>query len=554
MIYEENSGHIVLFCDNGYSYSEGVFEYSKTAYWIENYSVVKEITYTREGYSHYSGTIADLNQDGWIDHIYSIDEVEGEYIKTFCNIKLGNGDTFGEAIRLGEFDCGTGTVVIDLDGDGDLDISSDYSITYDQNGEYISYSGRSTVGNTQFYYGECWDTGMSGCYNTFWGPHILSDVDNDGDLDRIVGKPGSGGFDPVSIHWNPAFPDDDGDGVDDRDDLCLSTNSGAAVDAQGCSDSERDTDQDGVTDDADLCGSTPPSAEVDSDGCADTQKDTDGDGVSDAIDQCLETPEGSSVNLNGCAMSEIDSDTDGIVDADDDCPNTGDGSVVDSNGCADDDIVDLDGDNDGVRDSVDLCPNTSGGSVIDVNGCEIIYTPPPDNSGSNSNEESDSQGESDGGGFWSIFCCIIVVLGILGAIGAMQHESGSDQFAVNVQQHTPVNVQQTVVVQQPVVQPQPVYQPAPVPVQTTPTVVKETKSSQEQVVGEAVSQYGDAVTGTKITNDAEAITRAASRAAIEAYRMGQSDAKQDTKPRCKSCQSPVEANWKFCVHCNESLP
>ena len=43
--------------------------------------------------------------------------------------------------------------------------------------------------------------------------------------------------------------DDDGDGVNNDDDLCPNTPDGETVDANGCSDSQQDTDGDGVTDD-----------------------------------------------------------------------------------------------------------------------------------------------------------------------------------------------------------------------------------------------------------------------------------------------------------------
>ena len=47
--------------------------------------------------------------------------------------------------------------------------------------------------------------------------------------------------------------DDDGDGVSDDVDICPDTPNGEAVDANGCSDSQKDTDGDGVTDDVDNC-------------------------------------------------------------------------------------------------------------------------------------------------------------------------------------------------------------------------------------------------------------------------------------------------------------
>jgi hypothetical protein len=64
------------------------------------------------------------------------------------------------------------------------------------------------------------------------------------------------------------------------------TPAGEAVDANGCSDSQKDADNDGVTDDIDQCPMTPAGEAVDANGCSDSQKDADNDGVTDDIDQC----------------------------------------------------------------------------------------------------------------------------------------------------------------------------------------------------------------------------------------------------------------------------
>ena len=63
-----------------------------------------------------------------------------------------------------------------------------------------------------------------------------------------------------------------------------------------------DTDGDGVTDDIDQCSDTPDGAAVDVNGCADSQKDTDGDGVTDDIDQCPNTTGGATVDEKGCEL------------------------------------------------------------------------------------------------------------------------------------------------------------------------------------------------------------------------------------------------------------
>ena len=54
--------------------------------------------------------------------------------------------------------------------------------------------------------------------------------------------------------------------------------------------------------DIDQCADTPGGFSVDANGCSDTQKDSDGDGVTDDIDQCADTPSGASVDANGCEI------------------------------------------------------------------------------------------------------------------------------------------------------------------------------------------------------------------------------------------------------------
>ena len=52
----------------------------------------------------------------------------------------------------------------------------------------------------------------------------------------------------------------------------------------------------------DQCPSTPNGETVDANGCSDSQKDTDGDGVTDDLDQCPNTPTGETVDANGCPL------------------------------------------------------------------------------------------------------------------------------------------------------------------------------------------------------------------------------------------------------------
>ncbi|MCH7527300.1 MAG: thrombospondin type 3 repeat-containing protein, partial [Planctomycetes bacterium] len=220
-------------------------------------------------------------------------------------------------------------------------------------------------------------------------------------------------MDPDGTDPPPEQPlDRDDDGVADDDDQCLDTPDGAAVNDDGCADSQLDSDGDGVSDEADLCADTPPEtdvdetgcdlggrpvpgdrpvpdtdadgvpdgsdncpntpadATVDTDGCAANQRDTDGDGVTDNIDQCANTPAGSEVDDFGCRPDQQpapDEDNDGVPDDVDACLETPAGAIVDADGCE----IQVDTDNDGVTDDVDLCPNTAAGTLVDSTGCRI---------------------------------------------------------------------------------------------------------------------------------------------------------------------------------------
>jgi outer membrane protein OmpA-like peptidoglycan-associated protein len=156
------------------------------------------------------------------------------------------------------------------------------------------------------------------------------------------------------------FLDDDGDGVQNRDDQCPTTPLGVSVDAVGC---RVDSDGDGVFDEDDQCPATPAGVRVDSRGC---RVDSDGDGVFDEDDACPNTPAGAEVDRNGCP---VDRDNDGVPDFRDDCLNTPAGDEVDARGCT----VVRDSDGDGVPDAQDRCPNTGAGVQVDAVGCPILF-------------------------------------------------------------------------------------------------------------------------------------------------------------------------------------
>jgi outer membrane protein OmpA-like peptidoglycan-associated protein len=161
--------------------------------------------------------------------------------------------------------------------------------------------------------------------------------------------------------------DTDADGVKDNADRCPNTPAGEPVDANGCARSQLDADGDGVTDTADKCPDTPKGQPVDANGCSDSQKDDDKDGVTNSADKCPGTPAGEQVDANGCSASQRDSDGDGVNDAADACANTPKGVPVDSRGCP------RDSDGDGVPDGTDKCPNTPNGQAVDESGCPILF-------------------------------------------------------------------------------------------------------------------------------------------------------------------------------------
>lgn len=165
--------------------------------------------------------------------------------------------------------------------------------------------------------------------------------------------------------------DSDGDGVNDDDDACPDTPSGASVDADGCALSQLDTDNDGVADDVDICPGTEASADVNADGCALSQLDSDGDLVTDDIDTCPDTEAGAEVDSAGCSAAQRDTDDDGLSDADDNCPFTANSDQADLDGDGVGDVCDPDVDGDGVANGADQCPASGSVSLINAAGCSL---------------------------------------------------------------------------------------------------------------------------------------------------------------------------------------
>jgi hypothetical protein len=347
--YEENSGFTILVC----SMSQFSGERTKVMWTNSGEIVNEEIFITPLENSQHPlvfdglGGLGDLNQDGWMDYLRSpnVDE---------CYAYLGSSIGFDseQGIKIGDFECNNGMNIIDLDGDGDLDISGDNTLAFNNDGnwEYM--------------------TSATGRDNSFWGPHSISDLDNDGDYDRIVST------DNLEIFFNPSILDTDGDSVEDQFDLCMDTDSSEISNSAGCSLSQIDSDYDGIYDSNDLCSDTPLGFEIDSNGCAEYQKDDDNDGINNSLDECPNTPNGDLINIRGCSFEDsqdLDSDGDGVLDSADACPNTLAGVTVDSIGCNLDgnQTPDTDSDGDGVYDRLDDCANTPLGATVDFTGCPM---------------------------------------------------------------------------------------------------------------------------------------------------------------------------------------
>lgn len=164
--------------------------------------------------------------------------------------------------------------------------------------------------------------------------------------------------------------DADGDGVKDKDDLCI--NEVGSIETMGCPDMDKDL----VADKDDLCPNVAGLSEfngcpdTDSDGIEDAEDecpttmgdkifngctDTDGDNVSDPKDLCP-TVAGLE-STNGCP----DSDSDSIIDSKDKCPE--EAGSLNNGGCPD-------SDEDGIIDLEDECPNEAGSTGN--NGCPGI--------------------------------------------------------------------------------------------------------------------------------------------------------------------------------------
>jgi OOP family OmpA-OmpF porin len=158
----------------------------------------------------------------------------------------------------------------------------------------------------------------------------------------------------ASIRYAPQNRDQDGDGILDKDDKCMTEkeDKDGFEDDDGCPDP--DNDGDGVADEVDQCPDAMEDQDgvEDDDGCPDG--DNDGDGLSDAVDDCPEEAEDKDgfEDENGCP--DPDNDKDGIEDGKDSCPD----AAEDMDGFEDEDgCPDTDNDKDGIEDGKDSCPD-----------------------------------------------------------------------------------------------------------------------------------------------------------------------------------------------------
>lgn len=149
----------------------------------------------------------------------------------------------------------------------------------------------------------------------------------------------------------PGCPDDDGDGVCNDNDNCISVPNPDQADSDG----------DGL---GDACDNCPVDANT-------NQADADGDGVGDLCDNCPAV-----INpINPLTGQQNDDDGDDIGDACDNCPQDSNENQSDDDGDGLGDICDdcdlgpnTDADGDGVYDPCDLCPSAPDSTNADSDG------------------------------------------------------------------------------------------------------------------------------------------------------------------------------------------
>ena len=135
-------------------------------------------------------------------------------------------------------------------------------------------------------------------------------------LTSIVG----GGIMDVDVDCITIIHDADNDGIWDQNDWCPNTPSGATVDQNGCSDSQRDTDGDGYTDDIDdFVNDSTQWNDADGDGYGDNANGTNGDAFPLDATQWSDTDgDGCGDNANGTNGDQFPTDPTQCYDQDGD--------------------------------------------------------------------------------------------------------------------------------------------------------------------------------------------------------------------------------------------
>ncbi|MGB2985823.1 MAG: hypothetical protein WBE26_08060 [Phycisphaerae bacterium] len=158
---------------------------------------------------------------------------------------------------------------------------------------------------------------------------------------RLGGHFGSTPAGWLSVILSGVFPDCNGNGVPDDEDIANGTSGDCQPDgipdecqvppidslAPDCNQNdipdecEVDSDGDGLIDDCDGCPDDPNKIEPGVCGCGVPDDDSDGDGVEDCSDGCPDDPNKIEPGICGCGVPDDDSDGDGVEDCNDGCPD-----------------------------------------------------------------------------------------------------------------------------------------------------------------------------------------------------------------------------------------
>jgi hypothetical protein len=235
---------------------------------------------------------------------------------------------------------------------------------------------------------------------------LLGFLDESGSLETEFISPETGSnHAQLYAVFNQRCTDDDGDGVCNVDDNCVSSANDSQLDSDGdgagdaCDacplDAANDADGDGVCGNIDNCVSTANTDQANADGdalgdacdaCpADAANDADGDGVCGDVDNCPLVANGGQANSDGDALGDAcdacpldaanDADGDGVCGNADNCPLVANNGQANADGDALGDACDAcpldaanDVDHDGVCGNLDNCPLAANTTQADSDG------------------------------------------------------------------------------------------------------------------------------------------------------------------------------------------